>query len=170
MNRAGESRHLLPDNLLSTLPCCSPKPRPLPGALCFSPDSPSCIPVTWPAAALKSLSAVCLKASTSLGGMATSLFSLLFPGAAMEKSYMSMFLLLIAISCALAKDAGKKETKETTTKPKLPQTLSRGKNKRKNHTHTHTKEVQFAKVLTPLLFHYINFLATQSANTFSSIS
>lgn len=88
----------------------------------------------------------------------------------MEKSYMSMFLLLIAISCALAKDAGKKETKETTTKPKLPQTLSRGKNKRKNHTHTHTKEVQFAKVLTPLLFHYINFLATQSANTFSSIS
>lgn len=45
----------------------------------------------------------------------------------MEKSYMSMFLLLIAISCALAKDAGKKDTKETTAKPKLPQTLSRGK-------------------------------------------
>ncbi|NWW49586.1 AGR2 protein, partial [Pedionomus torquatus] len=45
---------------------------------------------------------------------------------AMEKSYMSMFLLLVAISCALAKDAGKKDTKETTAKPKLPQTLSRG--------------------------------------------
>ena len=50
----------------------------------------------------------------------------------MEKNYMSMFLLLIAISCALAKDVEKKETKETTTKPKLPQTLSRGK-KQKNH-------------------------------------
>ena len=50
------------------------------------------------------------------------------PGAAMEKSYMSMFLLLMAISCVLAKDIGKKETKETSTKPKLPQTLSRGKN------------------------------------------
>lgn len=49
-------------------------------------------------------------------------------GAAMEKSYMSMFLLLVAISCVLAKDIGKKETKETSTKPKLPQTLSRGKN------------------------------------------
>lgn len=57
------------------------------------------------------------------------------PGAAMEKSYMSMFLLLVAISCALAKDVGKKETKETVGKetketvarPKLPQTLSRGK-------------------------------------------
>lgn len=48
-------------------------------------------------------------------------------GAAMEKSYMSMFLLLVAISCVLAKDIGKKETKETSTKPKLPQTLSRGK-------------------------------------------
>ncbi|NXJ77927.1 AGR2 protein, partial [Trogon melanurus] len=45
---------------------------------------------------------------------------------AMEKSYVSMFLLLVAISCALAKDAGKKDTKETTAKPKLPQTLSRG--------------------------------------------
>ncbi|NXI93430.1 AGR2 protein, partial [Psophia crepitans] len=45
---------------------------------------------------------------------------------AMEKSYMSVFLLLVAISCALAKDVGKKETKETTAKPKLPQTLSRG--------------------------------------------
>ncbi|NWX07530.1 AGR2 protein, partial [Caloenas nicobarica] len=49
---------------------------------------------------------------------------------AMEKSYVSVFLLLVAISCALAaKDAGKKETKETketTVKPKLPQTLSRG--------------------------------------------
>ncbi|KFP01152.1 Anterior gradient protein 2, partial [Calypte anna] len=45
---------------------------------------------------------------------------------AMEKSYMSVFLLLIAISCALAKDVGKKDTKETTAKPKLPQTLSRG--------------------------------------------
>ncbi|GAB0184558.1 anterior gradient protein 2 [Grus japonensis] len=43
----------------------------------------------------------------------------------MEKSYVSMFLLLVAISCALAKDVGKKETKETTAKPKLPQTLSR---------------------------------------------
>lgn len=45
----------------------------------------------------------------------------------MEKSYVSMFLLLIVISCALAKDAGKKDTKDTTAKPKLPQTLSRGK-------------------------------------------
>ncbi|NXV27917.1 AGR2 protein, partial [Rissa tridactyla] len=45
---------------------------------------------------------------------------------AMEKSYTSMFLLLVAISCALAKDVGKKEAKETTAKPKLPQTLSRG--------------------------------------------
>nr|XP_009679135.1 PREDICTED: anterior gradient protein 2 homolog [Struthio camelus australis] len=51
----------------------------------------------------------------------------------MEKSYMSVFLLLVALSCALAKDAPKKETKETKeaketkeTKPKLPQTLSRG--------------------------------------------
>ncbi|KAM6282228.1 anterior gradient protein 2 homolog [Porphyrio hochstetteri] len=45
----------------------------------------------------------------------------------MEKSYMSMFLLLVAISCAVAKDVGKKEAKETKeTKPKLPQTLSRG--------------------------------------------
>lgn len=53
----------------------------------------------------------------------------------MEKSYVSVFLLLVAISCALAaKDAGKKETKETTAKPKLPQTLSRGKEKKKNHT------------------------------------
>lgn len=49
------------------------------------------------------------------------------PGAAMEKRYVSMFLLLVAISCALGKDMGKKETKETTAKPKLPQTLSRGK-------------------------------------------
>lgn len=49
------------------------------------------------------------------------------PGAAMEKSYMSMFLLLVAIICALAKDVGKKETKETVARPKLPQTLSRGK-------------------------------------------
>lgn len=49
----------------------------------------------------------------------------LIPGAAMEKSYVSVFLLLVAISCVLAKDIGKKETKET--KPKLPQTLSRGK-------------------------------------------
>lgn len=49
------------------------------------------------------------------------------PGATMEKRYMSVFLLLIAISCALGKDTGKKETKETTAKPKLPQTLSRGK-------------------------------------------
>jgi len=48
------------------------------------------------------------------------------PGAAMEKTYVSMFLLLVAISCALAKDVGKKET---TAKPKLPQTLSRGKKK-----------------------------------------
>lgn len=47
----------------------------------------------------------------------------------MEKSYTSMFLLLVAISCALAKDVGKKETKETPAKPKLPQTLSRGKKK-----------------------------------------
>lgn len=45
----------------------------------------------------------------------------------MEKSYVSMFLLLIVISCALAKDAGKKDSKDTTAKPKLPQTLSRGK-------------------------------------------
>ncbi|NXA66937.1 AGR2 protein, partial [Mohoua ochrocephala] len=45
---------------------------------------------------------------------------------AMEKSYVAMFLLLIVISCALAKDAGKKDTKDTTAKPKLPQTLSRG--------------------------------------------
>lgn len=56
----------------------------------------------------------------------------------MEKSYVSVFLLLVAISCALAaKDAGKKETKETketTAKPKLPQTLSRGKEKNKKHT------------------------------------
>ncbi|NXI21242.1 AGR2 protein, partial [Sterrhoptilus dennistouni] len=44
---------------------------------------------------------------------------------AMEKSYVSMFLLLIVISCALAKDAGKKDSKDTTAKPKLPQTLSR---------------------------------------------
>ncbi|NWV04034.1 AGR2 protein, partial [Ptilonorhynchus violaceus] len=46
---------------------------------------------------------------------------------AMEKSYVSMFLLLIVISCAVAKDAGKKDSKDTTAKPKLPQTLSRGK-------------------------------------------
>ncbi|NXR71714.1 AGR2 protein, partial [Pycnonotus jocosus] len=45
---------------------------------------------------------------------------------AMEKSYVSMFLLLIVISCALAKDAAKKDSKDTTAKPKLPQTLSRG--------------------------------------------
>ncbi|KFW10668.1 Anterior gradient protein 2, partial [Eurypyga helias] len=45
---------------------------------------------------------------------------------AMEKSYVPLFLLLLAVSCALAKDGGKKETKETTAKPKLPQTLSRG--------------------------------------------
>ncbi|NXA47886.1 AGR2 protein, partial [Nothocercus julius] len=49
---------------------------------------------------------------------------------AMEKSYMSVFLLLVALSCALAKEPPKKETKapkETKeTKPKLPQTLSRG--------------------------------------------
>lgn len=60
------------------------------------------------------------------------------PGATMEKSYVSVFLLLVAISCALAaKDTGKKETKETketTAKPKLPQTLSRGKEKNKKHT------------------------------------
>ncbi|RLW11296.1 hypothetical protein DV515_00001571 [Chloebia gouldiae] len=43
----------------------------------------------------------------------------------MEKSYVSVFLLLIVISCALAKDAGKKDSKDTTAKPKLPQTLSR---------------------------------------------
>uniref|UniRef100_A0A8C0FIL1 Anterior gradient 2, protein disulphide isomerase family member n=1 Tax=Bubo bubo TaxID=30461 RepID=A0A8C0FIL1_BUBBB len=58
----------------------------------------------------------------------------------MEKSYMSMFLLLVAISCALAKDAGKKETKETTAKPKLPQTLSRGK-KQKNPSQIKGKTV-----------------------------
>ncbi|NXF17587.1 AGR2 protein, partial [Rhodinocichla rosea] len=45
---------------------------------------------------------------------------------AMERSYVSVLLLLIVISCALAKDAGKKDSKDTTTKPKLPQTLSRG--------------------------------------------
>ncbi|NXB49291.1 AGR2 protein, partial [Leucopsar rothschildi] len=45
---------------------------------------------------------------------------------AMEKSYLSLFLLLIVISCALAKDAGKKDSKDTMAKPKLPQTLSRG--------------------------------------------
>lgn len=45
----------------------------------------------------------------------------------MEKSYVSVFLLLIVISCALAKDAGKKDSKDTPAKPKLPQTLSRGK-------------------------------------------
>ncbi|NXT69462.1 AGR2 protein, partial [Chaetops frenatus] len=45
---------------------------------------------------------------------------------AMEKSYLCMFLLLLVISCALAKDAAKKDTKDTTAKPKLPQTLSRG--------------------------------------------
>ncbi|NWI20243.1 AGR2 protein, partial [Crypturellus soui] len=49
---------------------------------------------------------------------------------AMEKSYMSVFLLLVALSCALAKEPPKKETKgpkETKDpKPKLPQTLSRG--------------------------------------------
>lgn len=50
---------------------------------------------------------------------------------------MSVFLLLIVISCTLAKDAGKKETKETTAKPKLPQTLSRGKNKHNTHTLPH---------------------------------
>ncbi|NWS28235.1 AGR2 protein, partial [Polioptila caerulea] len=44
---------------------------------------------------------------------------------AMEKSYVCLFLLLIVISCALAKDAGKKDSKDTTAKPKLPQTLSR---------------------------------------------
>ncbi|KAI6074575.1 Anterior gradient protein 2-like protein isoform X1 [Aix galericulata] len=51
---------------------------------------------------------------------------IMFIGAAMEKSYVSVFLLLVAISCVLAKDVGKKDTKETNTKPKLPQTLSRG--------------------------------------------
>lgn len=45
----------------------------------------------------------------------------------MEKSFVSLFLLLIVISCALAKDAGKKDAKDTAAKPKLPQTLSRGK-------------------------------------------
>ncbi|KAM6421988.1 anterior gradient protein 2 homolog [Rhynochetos jubatus] len=44
----------------------------------------------------------------------------------MHQSYMPVFLLLLAVSCALAKDAAKKETKETPAKPKLPQTLSRG--------------------------------------------
>ncbi|KAG6920662.1 anterior gradient 2, protein disulfide isomerase family member, partial [Chelydra serpentina] len=47
----------------------------------------------------------------------------------MEKSCISVFLLLIAVSYALAKDFtakndGKRDVKET--KPKLPQTLSRG--------------------------------------------
>lgn len=45
----------------------------------------------------------------------------------MERSYVSVLLLLIVISCALAKDTGKKDSKDTTAKPKLPQTLSRGK-------------------------------------------
>ncbi|NXH78330.1 AGR2 protein, partial [Hydrobates tethys] len=68
---------------------------------------------------------------------------------AMEKSYMSMFLLLVAICCALAKDMGKKETKETTAKPKLPQTLSRGK--KTTTKPKQNKKVQSAKVLTPML-------------------
>ncbi|NXU36442.1 AGR2 protein, partial [Drymodes brunneopygia] len=45
---------------------------------------------------------------------------------AMDKSYVCVFLLLVVISCALAKDTGKKDAKEATAKPKLPQTLSRG--------------------------------------------
>nr|XP_009929654.1 PREDICTED: anterior gradient protein 2 homolog [Opisthocomus hoazin] len=48
----------------------------------------------------------------------------------MEKTYVSMFLLLVAISCALAKDVGKKET---TAKPKLPQTLSRAAGGTRTH-------------------------------------
>ncbi|XP_038247841.1 anterior gradient protein 2 homolog [Dermochelys coriacea] len=50
----------------------------------------------------------------------------------MEKSCISVFLLLVAVSYALAKDLtskndGKRDTKEVKeTKPKLPQTLSRG--------------------------------------------
>lgn len=54
----------------------------------------------------------------------------------MEKSYVCMFLLLVVISCALAKDAGKKDTKDTTAKPKLPQTLSRGKKRTTEKTST----------------------------------
>ncbi|XP_067417777.1 anterior gradient protein 2 homolog [Emydura macquarii macquarii] len=50
----------------------------------------------------------------------------------MKKSCISVFLLLVAVSYTLAKDftarnGGKKDTKEVKeTKPKLPQTLSRG--------------------------------------------
>uniref|UniRef100_A0A674IB42 Anterior gradient 2, protein disulphide isomerase family member n=1 Tax=Terrapene triunguis TaxID=2587831 RepID=A0A674IB42_9SAUR len=45
----------------------------------------------------------------------------------MEKSCISVFLLLVAVSYALAKNDGKRDTKEVKeTKPKLPQTLSRG--------------------------------------------
>ncbi|EMP26611.1 Anterior gradient protein 2 like protein [Chelonia mydas] len=54
------------------------------------------------------------------------------PALAMEKSCISVFLLLVAVSYALAKDFtskndGKRDTKEVKeTKPRLPQTLSRG--------------------------------------------
>lgn len=82
----------------------------------------------------------------------------------MEKSYVSVFLLLVAISCVLAKDVGKKDTKETNTKPKLPQTLSRGKHKLMNEFF-----FKQSKILFPIIFCEINFLATHSANIFSSI-
>lgn len=83
-------------------------------------DSPSCIPDHGSASGCTS------EPAAGRQGKMKALF--LIPGAAMEKSYASVFLLLMAISCVLAKDIGKKETKETSTKPKLPQTLSRGKN------------------------------------------
>ncbi|KYO26755.1 anterior gradient 2-like protein [Alligator mississippiensis] len=45
----------------------------------------------------------------------------------MEKNYISMFLLLVAVAYTLAKDFGAKDKKDTHEyKPKLPQTLSRG--------------------------------------------
>ncbi|NWV27360.1 AGR2 protein, partial [Origma solitaria] len=66
---------------------------------------------------------------------------------AMEKSYLPMFLLLIVISCALAKDAGKKDAKDTTAKPKLPQTLSRGKKQLKKTSHQIFKTVNISATM-----------------------
>ncbi|NXU78613.1 AGR2 protein, partial [Oreotrochilus melanogaster] len=84
---------------------------------------------------------------------------------AMGKSYMSVFLLLIAISCALAKDVGKKDTKETTAKPKLPQTLSRGWGDQLIWTQTYeealfrAKHSKFQKCIFNFHFHLLPFLA-----------
>lgn len=90
----------------------------------------------------------------------------------MEKSYVSMFLLLIVISCALAKDAGKKDTKDTTAKPKLPQTLSRGKiqtTEKKTPTKL-KKKVQYCDYFSYYAVLKNSFSCNSFCKTFSSMS